>query len=338
MLVGKIKNYLGATLDSHIHVTAWSPAAPPAPMANGGLPPNPGSLFPVRALSAVFRGKYLAALSQAYNGGELRFAGSTAQLTGTAAFRGFLDQLRAHDWVVYAKPPFAGAAQVLSYLGRYTHRVAIANHRLVSFENGEVCFLWRDYAHGNKTRIMALSAEEFLRRFLLHTLPTGFVKIRHYGLLGNRCRHRKVARCRALLDQPAPEPQQPESIEEMMLRLTGIDIQRCPACRQGRMRVILSFAPGTKITARPQSDRATAMTNGCNSVELQRLLITASVSGRIPPCVLPDTIGALHSPAYIRLERNRLTRWTIATIISLRNDEPATLRSPQSQARRLQSP
>ena len=214
---------------------------------------TPGFLFPVHALSAVFRGKYLEALSQLYNGGKLRFAGSTAQLTGTEAFRGFLAQLRAHDWVVYAKPPFAGAAHVLAYLGRYTHRVAIANHRLVSFQNGDVRFRWRDYAHGNKTKIMALSAEEFLRRFLLHTLPSGFVKIRHYGLLGNRCRHQKVARCRALLDQPAPETQQSESTEEMMLRLTGIDIQRCPACQQGRMRVILSFAPGPKSPPAPKA-------------------------------------------------------------------------------------
>jgi hypothetical protein len=154
-----------------------------------------------------------------------------------------LATLKANDWVVYAKPPFAGAEQVLAYLGRYTHRVAIANHRLVSFEDGDVRFRWRDYAHGNKTKVMALRAEEFLRRFLLHTLPAGFVKIRHYGLLGNRCRHEKVARCRALLDQPDPEPAEPESVEAMMLRLTGIDIQRCPACAQGRLRMIAVLAP-----------------------------------------------------------------------------------------------
>ncbi len=113
----------------------------------------------------------------------------------------------------------------------------------MSFEDGEVRFRWRDYAHGNKTKIMALSAEEFLRRFLLHTLPAGFVKIRHYGLLGNRCRHQKLTRCRVLLDQPAPEPTAPESVEDMMRRLTGIDIQLCPACQQGRLRVISILAP-----------------------------------------------------------------------------------------------
>jgi hypothetical protein len=207
----------------------------------------------VRALSAVFRGKYLDALAQAHQGGELHFGGSTAELADSAGFRGFLATLKANDWVVYAKPPFAGAEQVLAYLGRYTHRVAIANHRLVSFEDGEVRFRWRDYAHGNKTKIMALGAEEFLRRFLLHTLPAGFVKIRHYGLLGNRCRHEKVTRCRVLLDQPEPEPLQSESVEDLMLRLTGIDIQRCPACQQGRLQVIAVLAPTPTYAPHPKA-------------------------------------------------------------------------------------
>lgn len=168
----------------------------------------------------MFRGKYLDALALAYNNGKLRFA---------------------------------GAAQVLAYLGRYTHRVAIANHRLVSFDNGQVRCRWRDDAHGNAIKTMALSAEEFLRRFLLHTLPSGFVSIRHYGLLGNRHRHQKLARCRALLDQPAPEPQAPESVAAMLL-LTGIDIQRCPACQQGRLRVVIVLAP---TPTDPPSPKAT---------------------------------------------------------------------------------
>jgi len=149
-------------------------------------------------------------------------------LADAGVFRGFLNALKAYDWVVYAKPPFAGAGQVPAYLGRYTHRVAIANHRLVSFVDGEVRFLWRDYAHGNKTKIMALSAEEFLRRFLLHTLPSGFVKIRHYGLLGTRCWHEKMTRCRVLLGQPDPGLPEPESVEAMMLRLTSIDCSGVP--------------------------------------------------------------------------------------------------------------
>ena len=233
----------GQRLDQHIHVHCVVTGGALSPDGKHWIAAKPGFLFPVRALSAVFRGKYLEALAQAYDGSELRFAGTTTPLSEPGAFRRLLTQLRVHDWVVYAKPPFAGAVQVLAYLGRYTHRVAMANHRLVSFDDGQVCFRWRDYAHGNKTKIICLSAEEFIRRFLLHVLPSGFVKIRHYGLLGNRCRHEKIARCRVLLDQPTPKPQEPESVEDMVLRLTGIDIQRCPVCQQGRMRVIISLAP-----------------------------------------------------------------------------------------------
>ena len=233
----------GQKLDQHIHAHCVVTAGALHPKGERWIAAKPGFLFPVRALSAVFRGKYLDELAQAYQRGELRFAGSTAQLADTRAFGGLLATLKDQDWVVYAKPPFGGAAQVFAYLGRYTHRVAIANHRLVSFDNAEVRFRWRDYAHANKTKVMALSAEEFLRRFLLHTLPVGFVRIRHYGLLGNRCRHEKMARCRALLHQPEPEPREPESIEAMMLRLTGIDIQRCPVCQQGTLRVIITLAP-----------------------------------------------------------------------------------------------
>ena len=202
----------------------------------------------------MFRGKYLDELKKVYQRGELHFAGGTAALADSTTFRDFLAMLKTHDWVVYAKPPFAGAEKVLAYLGRYTHRVAIANHRLVSFEDGQVRFRWRDYAHDNKTKIMALTTEEFLRRFLLHTLPRGFVKIRHYGLLGNRCRHQKLARCRVLLGQPEPEPAEPTSVEAMMLQLTGIDIQRCPTCGQGRLRIIAILAP---IRTSPPMPKAT---------------------------------------------------------------------------------
>jgi len=243
----------GQKLDQHIHVHCVVTGGALSPDGERWIPAKPGFLFPVRALSAVFRAKYLEALAQAYQDGELHFAGSTAPLDDPAVFRGWLATLKDPDWVVYAKPPFAGAQQVLAYLGRYTHRVAIANHRLVSFEDGQVRLPWRDYAHGNASKTMTLSAEEFLRRFLLHTLQRGFVRIRHYGLLGNRCRHQKLVRCRALLGQPAPEPCEPESPEVMMLRLTGIDIQRCPACQQGRLRVINSFAPTPRVPPPPKA-------------------------------------------------------------------------------------
>jgi hypothetical protein len=244
----------GQRLDQHIHVHCVVTGGALSDDGKRWIPAKSGFLFPVRALSKVFRGKYLDALKKVYQRGELHFAGGTAALADSTTFRDFLAMLKTHDWVVYAKPPFAGAGQVLAYLGRYTHRVAIANHRLVSFANGQVRFRWRDYAHGNKIKIMALSTEEFLRRFLLHTLPSGFVKIRHYGLLSNRYRHQKLARCRALLEQPEPAPAEPSSVEDMMLRLTGVDIQRCPICGQGRLRMIAVLAP---IRTSPPIPKAT---------------------------------------------------------------------------------
>jgi hypothetical protein len=243
----------GQALGQHIHVHCVVTGGALSHDAQRWVPAKPGFLFPTRALSNVFRGKYLDYLQQAYQRGELRFAGATAPLIDTGAFRLFIARLKTHDWVVYAKPPFAGAEQVLAYLGRYTHRVAIANHRLVSFENDQVRFRWRDYAHGNKNKIMTLSGEEFLRRFLLHTLPPGFVRIRHYGLLGNCCRHAKLARCRALLDQPPSERSEPQPVEQRMLRLTGIDIFGCRSCQQGRLRVVALLAPVRSAAPTPQA-------------------------------------------------------------------------------------
>lgn len=233
----------GQKLDSHIHVHCVVTGGALSPDGERWLPANKGFLFPTRALSKVFRGKYLDYLQESDAEGALRFGGSTATLAEAGAFRLFLAKLKTHDWVVYAKPPFAGAEQVLSYLGRYTHRVAIANHRLVSFEDGEVRFRWRDYAHGNKVKVMSLTGVEFIRRFLLHTLPHRLVRIRHYGLLSNRCRHAKLARCRALLDQPEPQVLESLLVAALMLRLTGIDIHRCPYCHQGRLQVIMTLDP-----------------------------------------------------------------------------------------------
>ena len=147
--------------------------------------------------------------------------------------------------MVYAKPPFAGPAQVLEYLGRYTHRVAISNDRLVSVDAGQVRFRWKDYARGNRVKTMTLPAAEFLRRFLLHVLPAGFVRIRHFGLLANRGHAAKLARCRALLAARPPEtPAAPEPVAALMLRLTGVDITRCPVCHAGRLRFVAVLRPG----------------------------------------------------------------------------------------------
>lgn len=209
----------------------------------------PGFLFPVRALTRVFRGKYLQALHHAFTAGKLRFAGSLASLANPEAFATWLQDLRQHDWVVYAKRPFAGPTQLLEYLGRYTHRVAISNERLVSHTDGAVCFRWRDYADGDRVKIMTLAAEEFIRRFLLHVVPDGFVRIRHFGFLANRTRRAKLARCRALLAQPpAPAASAIESVSALMRRLTGIDIERCPRCQQGRLHMTEILVPTSPPT------------------------------------------------------------------------------------------
>jgi hypothetical protein len=160
---------------------------------------RPGFFLPVRVLSRVFRGKFLAGLRAAFSAGRLTFPGRLAAHAAPAAFTAFLAPLSAQDWVVYAKPPFGGPAQVLKYLARYTHRVAISNHRLVAVADGQVTFTSKDYADDHRTKTLTLSADEFLRRFLQHVLPRGFVKVRHYGLWANRCRAGRLAVCRWLL-------------------------------------------------------------------------------------------------------------------------------------------
>jgi hypothetical protein len=158
----------------------------------------------------VFRGKFVAGLKQAFQKGDLCLPGALQPLAQRKAFHSFLRTLFRNDWVVYAKPPFGGPEHVLHYLARYTHRVAISNHRLVSFAEGKVTFRWKDYAHGNKKRLMTLTAEEFLRRFLLHVLPRGFVRIRFFGLLANRRRAALLPLCRRLIGDnsasPTPSP------------------------------------------------------------------------------------------------------------------------------------
>jgi len=221
----------GQSLGQHIHVHCI--------VTDGGLSPDgqhwlspvrKGFLFPTAALSKVFRGKYLDFLGAAHRDGKLHLHGG---VNDSHEFECLKTVLRSHEWVVYSKAPFAGAGQVLAYLGRYTHKTAIGNHRLVGFDGEHVRFRWRDYADGNKVKVMRLDAGEFIRRFLLHVLPRGFTRLRHYGLLANRCRARKLAMCRALLDQPAPEPREPETTREMLLRLTGIDIALCAQCGRG---------------------------------------------------------------------------------------------------------
>ena len=150
-------------------------------------------------LSRVFRGKFVAGLKSAFYNKELLLPGSLKALEGERVFAAFLRKLFRQDWVVYAKPPFGGPEHVLHYLARYTHRVAISNHRLIQLANGQVTFRWKDYAHGNKKRTMTISADEFLRRFLLHVLPKGFVRIRFFGFMASRRRTAPLPQCQELL-------------------------------------------------------------------------------------------------------------------------------------------
>ena len=234
----------GQNLSQHVHLHCVVTGGALAPDGSRWISAPRGFLFPVRALARVFRGKYLDALRRAVEAHKLVFTGSLAPLAEPAAFAAWLAPLRQQDWVVYAKRPFAGPEQVLEYLGRYTHRVAISNERLVSLDDGIVRFRWRDYADGDRLKVMALEAEEFIRRFLLHVVPDGFVRIRHFGLLANRTRHAKLARCRRLLAQPpAPTTPDTESVRALLLRLTGLDIERCPVCQRGRLRVTEILPP-----------------------------------------------------------------------------------------------
>ncbi len=191
----------GQTLSQHLHVHCLVTGGALAADRSQWIASRSTFLFPVRALATVFRAKYLAGLHRAFDSGALTFAGGTAPLGDQRAFVAFLGQLRALDRVVYAKRPFAGPEQVLTYLGRYTHRVALSNHRLVDHRDGRVRFRWKDYADHDRVKVMTLEVDEFLRRFLLHVVPHGFMRIRHFGLLANRTRRDTLTQCRLLLNQ-----------------------------------------------------------------------------------------------------------------------------------------
>lgn len=190
----------GQALLHHPHLHCVVPGGGPSPDSSRWVACRPGFFLPVRVLSRLFRRLFLEGLQAAFETGELGFFGELTPLADPTAFRRRLAELRKAAWVVYAKPPFGGPAQVLAYLGRYTHRVAIANSRLVEITESKVAFRWKDYRHHGKVRTMTLDAGEFIRRFLLHTLPDGFHRIRHYGFLANGHRATKLALCRRLLD------------------------------------------------------------------------------------------------------------------------------------------
>ena len=191
----------GQNLQHHPHVHCVVPAGGIAPDGSRWVRPPSGFFLPVRVLSKVFRGKFVAGLKRLFRRGELRFHGPLKSVADFKMFQRFLRQLFRQNWVVYSKQPFGGPEHVLQYLARYTHRVAISNHRLLELKDGRVTFRWKDYAAGNRHRAMTLSAGEFLRRFLLHVLPRGFVRIRHFGFLTNRSRAGLVPLCHRLLSE-----------------------------------------------------------------------------------------------------------------------------------------
>ena len=201
--------------------------------------------LPVHVLSRMFRGKMLDFLKQAYTGGQLCLTGALTTLSEPPAFHAMLNRLRGMKWVVHTKPPFGGPAHVLKYLARYTHRVAISIGRLLSLGNGQVRFRWRDSRHNNQSRVMALDAVEFIRRFLIHVLPAGFVKIRHFGLLANKNRRQALALCRVHLNASASE-----STVTLSLQQQSALNRSCPNCKHGTLQIVDRFLAAVMTTSR----------------------------------------------------------------------------------------
>ena len=221
----------------HIHLHCVIPAgAISADKKRWIRSPDDDFLFSVKALSKVFRGKFLYYLKKAYTQGELTFAGKSAGYESKEGFKSLIDRLYKDDWVVYSKKPFAGPGKVLDYLGRYTHRIAISNERIKGVRGGKVAFTYRDRKNGNIKKEATLEADEFIRRFLTHVLPTSYMRIRHFGFLANRNRKVNIACVKKLLGVPCDTGERKEqSTQEIMLKLTGEDILKCPRCKVGTM-------------------------------------------------------------------------------------------------------
>ena len=235
----------GQTLLAHPHLHCVVPGGGLSPDHQRWIPCGRKFFLPVKVLSLVFRAKFLAALERAFKQHKLTLAGQLAPLQSPTTFAALLRAAAHRKWVVYAKRPFAGPAQVLTYLSRYTHRVAIANSRLIAMTEGKVTFRWRDYTHGSQTRTMTLEADEFLRRFLLHVLPTSFVRIRYFGLLANRNRAQLLQRCLSYL-QTKPT----------LALAAPLAAHRCQHCHHGTMRRVEILSPMQLSTWLPDSPPA----------------------------------------------------------------------------------
>jgi hypothetical protein len=241
----------GSNLLHHPHLHCVVPGGGLSPGRTQWISCRAGFFLSVRVLSRLFRRLFLEYLLKAFDAGKLEFFSSQELLGDRSSFLDYLAPLRQAEWVVYAKRPFAGPEQVLDYVGRYTHRVAISNNRLLDIAEGKVTFRYKDYRHDAQQKTMTLKADEFIRRFLLHVLPAGFQRIRYYGFLANRYREQKLTCCRELLNMPEPEPtalETSKNYRERYEELTGSSLWQCPVCRRGRMLVtaILPRSPHRK--------------------------------------------------------------------------------------------
>ncbi len=217
----------------HPHLHCVVPSGGLSPDRSRWVPSRARFFLPVKVLGKFFRGKFLAFLASAFRKKKLRFAGTLTRLATPGGFDRFLRQLRSKNWVVYAKRPFGGPHYVIRYLARYTHRVAISNGRLIEMKDGQVTLRWRDSAHGNEQKLMTLDGVEFIRRYLLHILPSGFVKIRHFGFLANRNRREDLTLCRTLLPTRADQP-----LDSLTEKQRNAVQRRCPICHAGTLRIV----------------------------------------------------------------------------------------------------
>jgi hypothetical protein len=232
----------GQNLQHHPHIHCVVPSGGLSLDHQRWIRPRYPFFLPVKVLSRVFRGKFVAGLKRAFRQGKLVFPGSLQPLATEKAFRAFLRPLFRQDWIVYAKRPFGGPEHVLYYLARYSHRVAISNHRLLSVADGKVTFRWKDYAHGSQQRQMTLTATEFLRRFFLHVLPKSFVRIRHFGFLANRIRASRLQLCRQLLTSDSLPTQ------ATLVPTTATSIWHCPRC--GTVMIVIQTFTAEQLPSR----------------------------------------------------------------------------------------
>jgi hypothetical protein len=220
------------TLKDHFHLHCLVPAGALSFDHSRWIAARKNFLFPIKALSRVFRGKFLGLLLPHIERGKLQIKSEEVKKAGEK------------NWIIYAKKPFGSPQTVLDYLGRYTHRVALSNDRILQVENGKVILSYRDRKDGDRKKIMTLDAQEFIRRFLLHVLPDGFMRIRHFGFLANRSKKQALAHCRRLLNLAPALPQSPGlSAKDLLLKTTGIDLSRCPCCQNGTMIIVGDLAP-----------------------------------------------------------------------------------------------